>query len=262
MTQLNGMPPVTTGGGTGKNAIQYTCVTCGICCKGRLIPLTVKEAEQWLARGNDVAILLEAFSLSSGGAQSPEYQHNASRAAKVTAGDNNLNVIAIFAGNALNQYPSLREDNLCGIYEERPLVCRIYPMEINPFIELKAENKICPPESWGSGEIICSDGEANPPLKLLIDQSKQADVKDAAVKVEICEFLGMTVASWKGYGLAVYFPKRDVLLAAILASGMRPARSKSQWAVRTDNLELRHQLQGAGVPLAHEDASDYIYQAL
>lgn len=99
-------------------------------------------------------------------------------------------------------------------------------------------------------------------MKLLINQSKQADVKDAAVKVEICEFLGMTVASWKGDGLAVYFPKRDVLLAAILASGMRPARSKSQWAVRTDNLELRHQLQGAGVPLAHEDASDYIYQAL
>lgn len=245
-----------------KSAIQYTCVTCGICCKGRLIPLTVKEAEQWLARGDDVAILLEAFSLSSQAVQSPEYLHNASRAAKVIAGNGTLNVIAIFAGNALQQCPSLREDNLCGIYEERPLVCRIYPMEINPFIELKAENKICPPESWESGEIICSDGEANPSLKLLINQSKQADVKDAAKKVAICESLGMTVASWKGDGLAVYFPKREALLGAILANDARPVRSKNRWGVRTDNLELRHQLQSTGVPLAHEDSGDYIYQAL
>ncbi|WP_095124661.1 YkgJ family cysteine cluster protein [Pseudomonas sp. Irchel s3a12] len=262
MTKLNAISQVTTGGATGKGAVQYTCVTCGICCKGRLIPLTVKEAEQWLTRGDDVAILLEAFSHSAEAVQSPEYQHNASRAAKVTAGDNELNVIAIFAGNALNQCPSLQEDNLCGIYEDRPLVCRIYPMEINPFIELRVENKVCPPESWGRGEIICTDGEANPPLKLLINLSKKADVEDAAVKVAICELLGATVASWKGDGLAVYFPKRETLLGAILASDARPARSNSRWAVRTDNLELRYQLQSAGLPLAPEDASNYVYQAL
>ncbi|MBT2370791.1 YkgJ family cysteine cluster protein [Pseudomonas fluorescens] len=245
-----------------KSAVRYTCVTCGICCKERLIPLTIKEAEQWLVRGDDVAIILEAFSLSVLPDKSPEFIHNSSRAATVNTGSQRVNVIAIFTANALNQCPHLQEDNLCGIYEERPLVCRIYPMEINPFIELREGNKVCPPESWESGEILCSDGIANPPLQRLISQSRQADIKDAFAKVAICEALGMTVASWKSEGLAVYFPESDALLAAIRASNTKGFTLSEQWSIRTDNQERRHQLAESGVLLAPDNANNYIYQTL
>ncbi|XVJ50113.1 YkgJ family cysteine cluster protein (plasmid) [Pseudomonas sp. UBT] len=244
------------------SAVRYTCVTCGICCKGRLIPLTIKEAEQWLIRGDEVAIILEAFSLPKLQDESPEFIHNSNRAATVDSGTQRVNVIAIFTANALKQCPNLQEDNLCGVYEARPLVCRIYPMEINPFIELREENKICPPESWGSGEILCSDGIANPPLQSLINQSRQADIKDAVTKVAICESLGMTVASWKGEGLAVYFPESDALLAAIRARNRDDSALSERWSIRTDNQNRRQQLAEAGIVLAPDNASNYIYQTL
>ena len=245
-----------------KNVVKYTCVACGICCKERLIPLTIGEAEQWLARGDNVAIILEAFSHSTNLENSPEYIHNTGRAAEVNKGKEKIHVIAIFAANALSRCPNLKADNLCGIYEDRPLVCRIYPMEINPFIELRKENKICPPESWESGEILCSDGIANPPLRLLINQSKQSDIEDAAAKVAICESLGMSVASWKGDGLAVYFPEREKLLAAIQTKGSSHRAHEHHWKVRTDNADVRQHLLSIDVPLAPQDANDYIYQAL
>lgn len=246
----------------GKSVVQYTCVTCGVCCKERLIPLTIGEAEHWLARGDNVAIILEAFSYSTSLGNSPEYIHNTGRAAKVNKGKEQIHIIAIFAANALTRCPNLQEDNLCGIYEERPLVCRIYPMEINPFIELRKENKICPPESWESGDILCSDGVANPSLRFLINQSKQADVEDATAKVAICESLGMNVASWKGDGFAVYFPERETLLTAIQTRGSSHSAHEHHWKVRTDNADLRQYLLATDVPLAPEDSNDYIYQEL
>ncbi|WP_367889644.1 YkgJ family cysteine cluster protein [Burkholderia sp. L27(2015)] len=39
----------------------------------------------------------------------------------------------------------------CGIYEQRPLVCRIYPAEISPFVELTPMHKACPPDAWTPG---------------------------------------------------------------------------------------------------------------
>lgn len=222
----------------------------------------MKEAEEWLTRGDDVAVMLEAFSLSTGPEVSAEYRHNANRAATVSTSNEHINVIAVFAGNALTQCPNLQADNLCGIYEERPLVCRIYPMEINPFIELRADNKLCPPESWESGDILCTDGVANPPLRRMIDQSKQADREDASAKVAICESLGMSVASWKGDGLVVHLPQREALLGAIQARDSNGSTSAGQWKVRTDNHDLRQQLVEAGVPLADEHSSNYLYAAL
>lgn len=244
------------------NAVRYTCVTCGICCKDRLVPLTMGEAEQWLERGDDVAVILEAFSPLPEGAETPEYLHNTSRATKVSAGKSDIHVIAIFTGNALKQCPNLRADNLCGIYEERPLVCQIYPMEINPFISISKENKLCPPESWESGEILCTDGVANPPLRALINQSRQADREDAATKVAVCTSLGMNVASWKGDGFVVYFPEREALLAAIQTRDINVADFDSHWEVHTDNPYLRQQLTEAQVPLTREYSGDYLYQAL
>ncbi|MBX8516389.1 YkgJ family cysteine cluster protein [Pseudomonas cichorii] len=243
--------------------IRYNCVGCGICCKGRLIPLTLNEAEQWLARGHDVAVVLEAFNELTWPADSKHYAHSAGRSVAVNSAESSIRVIAVFVGNALEQCPNLRADNLCGIYEERPLVCRIYPMEINPFIEMSSDNKICPPESWGSGDILCTDGVANPELQALVNRSRQADVEDAATKIAVCAQLGIKVASWKENAFAVYFPERLKLIDAIRHSKEAAVDDWTEgWKVRADDSELRKRLMEHRVTLASSEAADYIFHRI
>lgn len=245
------------------NAIRFACNGCGICCKGRLIPLTLNETRQWLQRGHEVAVILEAFDESTWTSQPRQFAHSAQRAVEVTSGAAQIRVVAVFAGNALVQCQSLREDGLCGIYEERPLVCRIYPMEINPFIALRPESKICPPEVWEQGEVLFTDRIVDPVLADQVERSRQADRDDAQAKISVCEAMGLSVAAWKGNAMAVYLPDRVLLTEAIRhydAGIAAPARQ--EWRVRVDAPELRHQLHQAGVALDDRLPADYIFHVL
>lgn len=245
------------------NPVRFACNGCGICCKNRLIPLTLNEARQWLQRGGDVAVILEAFDESVWPSQPQHYAHSAQRAVEVVSADAPIRVVAVMAGNALGQCPSLREDNLCGIYEERPLVCRIYPMEINPFIELQPKEKICPPEVWEEGEVLFTDRIVDPVLQDQVLRSRQADRDDAQAKVAICAAMGFDVAAWKGNALAVYLPDKTLLQQAIdrFDAGL-DATATVSWKVRVDDSELRQQLQRAGVALDASAQPQYIFHAL
>jgi hypothetical protein len=169
----------------------------------------------------------------------------------------------VLAGNALQQCPSLGEHDRCGIYEERPLVCRIYPMEINPFIALNPENKACPPEVWEQGEVLFTDRIADPVLADQVERSRQADRDDAQAKIAVCEAMGLSVAAWKGNALAVYLPDRTSLLEAIhhYDLGMRTPTSHD-WKIRVDDPELQQQLQAAGVALDDQPSVHYIFHRL
>jgi len=242
---------------------HFSCTGCGVCCKGRLIPLTLAETQQWLSRGHDVAVILEAFDESSWPRSPQEFAHASGRSAAVPCGNAEVQIIAVFAAKALEQCPNLRADNLCGIYEERPLVCRIYPMEINPFIPLRTDNKVCPPEAWDSDQILCTDGRADPALEALIRQSRQADKADAVKKVAICAELGLNVASWKDNALAVYFPTRPQLLEAMHNAKESPDDySGCAWQVRVEDQLLRDGLTAAGVALASDESAAYIFHRL
>lgn len=245
------------------SAVRFECNGCGVCCKGRLIPLTLAESRQWLQRGHDVAVILEAFDESLCPGESEKFNHSARRAAQVLSGSNQLHVIAIFAANALTQCPNLDEQDRCGIYDERPLVCRIYPMEISPFINLKPSEKACPPEVWGRGEILCSDRSVNPVLADQIEQSRIADRFDALAKVAICESMDMTVAAWKGDALAVYLPDRGELMAAILRhdAGLK-SQASSQWRVRVQDHVLSHSLADRGTEFDRTESPKYIFHKL
>ena len=245
------------------NAIRFACNGCGICCKGRLIPLTLNETRQWLQRGHEVAVILEAFDESTWQSDPRQYAHSAQRAVEVASGDARIRVVAVLAGNALQQCPNLGEDDRCGIYEERPLVCRIYPMEINPFIALNPENKVCPPEVWKQGEVLFTDRIVDPVLADQVERSRQADRDDAQAKIVVCEAMGLSVASWKGNALAVYLPDRMSLLEAIhnYDVGMRTPTSHD-WKIRIDDPKLYRQLQAAGVALDDRPHVDYIFHRL
>jgi len=244
-------------------ALRFACNGCGVCCKERLIPLTLQESRQWLQRGHDVAVILEAFDESLWPADSEKFKHNAKRASQIHSGNAKINVIAIFAANALTQCPNLDDQNQCGIYEERPLVCRIYPAEISPFITLDPADKVCPPEVWEAGEIIVSDREANPSLQVKIAQSRDEDRLDAHAKVAICESMDMTVAAWKENALAVYLPDRQSLMTALNHSDSEIRRvGHTSWRVRIEDHELRDAVSSRGVQIDTAEPSSYIFHKL
>jgi hypothetical protein len=89
------------------NSIRFACNGCGICCKGRLVPLTLNETRQWLERGHEVAIILEAFEQSIWTAGPQQFGHAAGRAVEVPCGNSHVRAVAVFAGNALVQCQSL-----------------------------------------------------------------------------------------------------------------------------------------------------------
>lgn len=245
------------------NGVRFACNGCGICCKGRLVPLTLNETRQWLQRGHEVAVILEAFDESTWPSEPGQYAHSAQRGVDVASGDARVRAVAVLAGNALQQCPNLGEDGRCGIYEERPLVCRIYPMEINPFIALNPENKICPPEVWEQGEVFFTDRIVDPVLDDQVERSRQADRDDAQAKIAVCEAMGISVAAWKDNAMAVYLPDRTSLLEAIhhYDAGMRVSTSH-EWKIRIDDPELRQQLQAAGLALDERPQVDYIFHRL
>jgi Fe-S-cluster containining protein len=245
------------------NSIRFACNGCGICCKGRLVPLTLNETRQWLERGHEVAIILEAFEQSFWTAGPQQFAHAAGRAVEVPCGNSHVRAIAVFAGNALVQCPSLGDDGRCGIYEERPLVCRIYPAEINPFIALDPEHKICPPEVWEEGEVLFTDRIVDPVLADQIERSRQADREDAQAKIALCETLGLNVAAWKGNALAVYLPDRPKLAEAITRyDAGKVGHARSNWKVRVDAPALREQLHQVGLAFDDQLPTDYIFHAL
>ncbi|MDZ3992247.1 YkgJ family cysteine cluster protein [Pseudomonas sp. Teo4] len=240
--------------------VSFNCVGCGVCCKGRFVPLSLAEAETWLARGDDVVILLEAFATRHEAQNNASYRHDAARSDQVRSGSADLQVIAIFAASVLHGCPNLQADDRCGIYAERPLVCRIYPMEVNPFIALNPSTKECPAPAWTApdGELlIASDGQ--PPLELrrLIEASRQADRDDARAKVDICRHLGLSTAAWKGNGLTAYFPTPEKLLQAIARQRTEPA-PPVQWTVRAHGGVLIEQLTQSGVQLTGE-APEHVF---
>jgi len=198
-----------------------------------------------------VAVILEAFDASTWPSQPEQWAHNARRSVEVGSGRAKVRVIAVFAANALNHCPNLGENDLCGIYHERPLVCRIYPMEINPFITLRPEHKGCPPEAWQQGEVLFTDRIVDPALQRQVNQSRQADRDDARAKVAVCEALGLTVAAWKEDALAVYLPDRVQLADAIARQDAGLAAAPAAcWRVRVDTPGLSERLAVAGVALA------------
>jgi Fe-S-cluster containining protein len=107
--------------------IRFKCTQCGQCCRGTKIPLTVSEAIEWLCRGHDVQLICEASPWPSTLDGDPRALPFKRRSFEVTSGSMSTRVVAILVANAVGDCPNLLPNLQCGIYEERPLVCRIYP---------------------------------------------------------------------------------------------------------------------------------------
>ncbi len=162
---------------------RFSCVGCGKCCHDHLT-----EARAWAADGGQVIAFL------GNGLSLPEQQreHAQRRSCRVPSGTTDAYVAITFAAYNVGPCRNLDEDQLCRIYERRPLVCRIYPMEINPHIPLAPTAKDCPPESWEQGPQLILGGQlVDEELAGLIQRSRQADRDDIQLKQAICARLGM-----------------------------------------------------------------------
>lgn len=198
--------------------IDFNCTMCGNCCHDLRLPLTVNEALAWLARGDNVQLLCEAVPWpEEPAADNLQAAHKRRRSFAAVSGSLPVRVVVILAGAFAGPCPNLQADMHCGIYETRPLVCRIYPAEINPFIELKPADKACPPEAWNSGlpPLMRGGKLVDVATLALIEQSRAADAHDVPAKRRLCEMLGIEAAALSNEGFVVHSPKREDLLAAL-----------------------------------------------
>ena len=201
----------------GSMKTHFACTNCGKCCHGHHISLTLGEAAQWIRDQGQLMVLVEAFLENGFGVPELQRGHAQRRSVRMRCGDAHAYVAITFAAYNPGVCRFLTEDKRCGIYDRRPLVCRIYPIEINPHIQMRPELKDCPPEAWDeTSPLAYRDGRlVNEDLLRLVEQSRQADRDEIAAKAEVCRRLGIDVAALKGDGFATYLPDSDTLLATI-----------------------------------------------
>jgi Fe-S-cluster containining protein len=198
--------------------IHFDCTMCGKCCHDLKLPLGVDEAIAWLRRGDDIQILCEAVPWpEEPAADNLPAQHKKRRSFPALSGDLPTRIVVILAASFEGACPQLQPDLRCGIYEERPRVCRIYPAEINPFIPLVPEQKACPPEAWSASHPVFIKGGqlVRAETLALIEESRSIDAADTMVKAAACALLGINAAALANEGFVVHSPRRDLALAAL-----------------------------------------------
>ena len=238
---------------------HFSCVGCGKCCTDHHVPLTLEEARQWATDGGSVIVLVEGFLGNGLGLPLQQREHAERRSVLVPSGTTQAFVAITFAAYNPGRCRNLDEDNLCRIYERRPLVCRIYPMEINPHIPLNPAAKECPPESWEQGPVLIAGGELlNEELAELIRRSRQADRDDVQTKEAVCALLGIRTTALKGDGFTAYLPQMDAFAQAIERAASQPCVA-NEWAFHVSGMDIAEQLLDAGAQLATEVPANYAF---
>jgi Fe-S-cluster containining protein len=221
----------------------------------------------WLHRGHQVQLICEASPWPVGVADDdPRAAHFGRRSFAAMSGTMHARVVATLAANLNGPCPNLLPDMRCGIYETRPLVCRIYPAEINPAMVLRPENKACPPEAWTNDRALLQrDG-------ILIDavtvrdvrSSREADAREARLKSGVCAVLNVTDTALVHEAVLVYSPSAEALLSA-LASAMSTDEhtAQTQWRFISDRREVVDDLVKRGGVARHvADDVSVAYQYL
>jgi Fe-S-cluster containining protein len=231
--------------------VHFACTQCGACCRDLKLPLAVAEAIRWLQAGHPVQVICEAApSPAPAAPPDPRGAHFRRRAFAALSGTLPVDVAVILAANLEGRCPNLRDDQRCAIYESRPVVCRVYPAEINPFIELNPAAKVCPPEAWAGGSPLLQRGGRilDAVLNDDIDRARAVNHSDADVKMRICASLQLAQAARAGEGFVIYSPQPQELLAALLqaTTDQPPAAAGQGWGFLSDRQESLQALAGSG----------------
>jgi Fe-S-cluster containining protein len=242
----------------------FSCVGCGKCCNDHHVPLTLSEARMWAADGGQVIVLVEGFLGNGLGLPMQQREHAERRSVMVRSGATEAYIAITFAAYNVGPCRNLDEDNLCSIYERRPLVCRIYPMEINPHIPLNTAVKDCPPESWEKGPDLIVGGECvDQELVGLIHRSRQADRDDIRAKDAICALLGIRTTALKGDGFTAYLPDMTAFVTVIDQVALQPLTgSDSDWLFHVSGDDIAGDVLAAGALVTTETPLNYAFFSL
>ena len=218
----------------------------------------------WAADGGQVIVLVEGFLGNGLGLPMQQREHAERRSVVVQSGACEAYVAITFAAYNVGPCRNLDEDNLCRIYERRPLVCRIYPMEINPHIPLNPAIKDCPPESWEKGPDLIIGGElVDQELARLIQHSRQADRDDIRSKEAICASLGIRTTALKGDGFTAYLPDMNAFATVVDQVAQQPLTgSGSAWQFHVSGDDIAGQVLAAGAHVATEAPLNYAFISL
>ncbi|WP_238067272.1 MULTISPECIES: YkgJ family cysteine cluster protein [Pseudomonas] len=239
------------------DSLRFACTGCGKCCTGHHVPLTLEEARRWADDGGQVVVLIEAFVADGPGMPVEQRDHVLRRSHPVPCGDGEARVSVTFAAFNPGRCRNLDDNDLCTIYDQRPLVCRIYPVEINPHIPLRPGSKDCPPEAWQQGpELIHGRQLVDAGLEELVQASRQADRDDIAAKVAVCQALGMTTSALKGNGFTAYLPDMGTFSAAL---AQVPEVGRAQWTLHVEDAALVASLQEHGLRTTNEPPVYYAF---
>lgn len=218
----------------------------------------------WAADGGQVIVLIEAFLSNGLGLPTGQRAHAQQRSALVRSGATQAQVAITFAAYNVDRCRNLDEQNLCRIYERRPLVCRIYPMEINPHIPLDTGVKQCPPESWDTGPQLILGGKlVDTELAGLIERSRQADREEIGTKERICTALGIHTTALKGDGFTAYLPDMGAFATALDSVRNAPVgHPASDWQFHLSSDEVAEQVMASGARVTTEVAPEYAFISL
>ncbi len=201
--------------------VHFDCTQCGSCCRRTKIPLTAHEAVDWLSDGHEVQVICEASPWQEDrSAEDPEAARFRRRSFEALSGLLPIRVLVVLVANIPGDCPNLLPDLRCGVYERRPLVCQIYPAEINPFVQFDPAMKACPADAWASHDpLLMRDGKLmNADIQVKIDQWRAAEALDVVVKRQMCSALQISDAAVAQEGFLVFTPPRDVLLRTLDAA--------------------------------------------
>jgi Fe-S-cluster containining protein len=235
--------------------LHFGCTQCGKCCRDTKVPLSVAEAVEWLNRGDEVQLLCEASPWPEALDGDSRAAHFKRRSFAVMSGSMPTRVVVMLVANVVGACPNLLSDMRCGIYEDRPLVCRIYPAEINPFVALKRENKECPPEAWTEDLPLLQRGGVltDNVISRDIEKSRAADIFDAELKGRLCRALNVAHAALVHEAVLVYSPNTQTLLSALSStiatdSSQAPA---AHWRFVSDQQQTVATLAKSGADALH-----------
>jgi Fe-S-cluster containining protein len=231
--------------------IRFGCIQCGRCCHDLKLPLSVDEAIAWAGRGHQVQFLCEGQPQPSDLAiEDPFQRYRAERAFVARCGSLIVHINVILVASFEGPCPHLRSDNLCGDYERRPRVCRIYPVEVVPGLEIKPQAKACPPEAWGDDQPLLMSGGTvvSTDTRMLIDEYRAATRLDVAAKAIACDLLGSRKAAWVNEGYAVHAPSPAAAVAALESarSADYGESHEGRWSIMTNRLQTLRVLRDAG----------------
>jgi Fe-S-cluster containining protein len=242
--------------------VSFGCTSCGKCCQNLRVPLTLADASAWLARGHRVELLMDALLESADATPDAEaymrYRHE--RAFPARSGAVPLHVTVTVAAQFEGNCPNLTANLRCAIYGERPLACRIYPAEFNPFVPFDRARKGCPPEAWTPDHpLLLRDGvPAAPALQQDIAAIRAQVIADVPMKAALCGLLGIHAAALANEGLLVFHPPLEGLRAAlaVVQSGAA-STAPVDWTLVTNRRSTAAALAAsqAAAALARSDAT-------